>query len=237
MKIYLAARYDQHPLMRDYATRLEAAGHHVTSRWIRAHADDAPDGCTVALINAEPDSCAPFAEEDFQDIREADTVVCFTEWPSSTGGRHVEVGYALGLGLRVVVVGPREHIFHALETVEHYPTREAFETAWMLSSLDLVRHLHRQRKFSLGTFGPGSRVDGVLDHIAKEIVEVRESGGALEEWVDLVILALDGSWRSGASPEQVVAAIVAKQAKNEARTWPDWRTAEPGKALEHVRSA
>ena len=31
-------------------------------------------------------------------------------------------------------------------------------------------------------------------------------------------------------------AIKAKQARNEARTWPDWRTASPDKAIEHDRS-
>lgn len=29
--------------------------------------------------------------------------------------------------------------------------------------------------------------------------------------------------------------ILAKQAKNEARDWPDWRTADPDKAIEHVK--
>lgn len=102
--------------------------------------------------------------------------------------------------------------------------------------MDLIKHLHRQRDFSLRTFGPGDRLGGVLDHITKEIEEVRESGGDLAEWVDVIILALDGAWRSGAHPADIVAAIEAKQAKNEARTWPDWRTAEPGKAIEHVRA-
>ena len=31
-------------------------------------------------------------------------------------------------------------------------------------------------------------------------------------------------------------AIVAKQARNEARTWPDWRTAPLDRAIEHDRS-
>ena len=30
--------------------------------------------------------------------------------------------------------------------------------------------------------------------------------------------------------------MTAKQVKNEARTWPDWRTADPNKAIEHDRS-
>ena len=62
-----------------------------------------------------------------------------------------------------------------------------------------------------------------------------DGGGELEEWVDVIILAMDGAWRCGHTPEQIASAIVAKQTKNEGRTWPDWRTAEPGKAIEHVR--
>lgn len=100
---------------------------------------------------------------------------------------------------------------------------------------DLVEHLLRQRAFSERTFGPGVRLQGVLDHIRKELVEVEESGGSLAEWVDVILLALDGAWRAGNTPEQIAQAIAAKQAKNEARTWPDWRTVQPGKAIEHVR--
>jgi len=52
----------------------------------------------------------------------------------------------------------------------------------------------------------------------------------------VVILALDGAWRAGAEPQQIIDAIKAKQARNEARTWPDWRTASPDRAIEHDRS-
>lgn len=99
----------------------------------------------------------------------------------------------------------------------------------------LVEHLDRQRAFSLKTFGPGPRVQGVIDHIKKELVEVSRSGGALDEWVDVVILALDGAWRSGATSPQIVDALLAKQIKNEMRQWPDWRTAAPDQAIEHQR--
>jgi len=104
-----------------------------------------------------------------------------------------------------------------------------------LARFDFVGHLHRQRDFSERTFGPGERSAGVIDHIEKELRELREAPLDLEEWIDVVILALDGAWRAGHSPEEIVAALVAKQTKNERRTWPDWRTAEPGKSIEHVR--
>lgn len=118
------------------------------------------------------------------------------------------------------------------------PTEQEAIDAWNTRPMafDLVEHLRRQAAFSLTTFGPGARVLGVTDHIRKELQEVIDSGGSLKEWIDLVILALDGAWRSGASAEQIVCELVAKQSKNEGRTWPDWRTANPDQAIEHDRS-
>lgn len=101
---------------------------------------------------------------------------------------------------------------------------------------NLITHLERQRAFSERTFGPGPRASGVVDHIRKELLEIEADPGDLEEWVDVVLLALDGAWRSGATSTEIVAAINAKMTKNEARDWPDWRTADPNKAIEHKRS-
>lgn len=118
--------------------------------------------------------------------------------------------------------------------------------------VDFVEHMKRQIAFSKGAFGPGTRTEGVIDHIRKELLEIEEAlpVRAAEEWIDVVILALDGLWREieagklprmlGAPSTDFVAAavvkmIVEKQAINEGRRWPDWRLAEPGKAIEHVR--
>jgi len=100
---------------------------------------------------------------------------------------------------------------------------------------DLVGHLRRQRDFSLRTFGPGHRTKMVLDHIRKELDEIEADPLDLEEWVDVILLALDGAWRVGMDPEVIAAAIDRKQAKNEKRTWPDWRTADPNRAIEHIK--
>ena len=102
-------------------------------------------------------------------------------------------------------------------------------------AFDLVAHLHRQREFSESTFGPGMRTAGVLDHIRKELNEIAAKPDDVLEWVDVILLAFDGAWRAGFSPEQIAKAIADKQQRNESRTWPDWRTADPGKAIEHVR--
>lgn len=97
-------------------------------------------------------------------------------------------------------------------------------------------HIERQRAFSIRTFGPGHRTDGVLDHIEKEIEEIRDAPLDLSEWADVIIRALDGAWRTGADPQSIIDAVRDKQARNEARHWPDWRTSPEGQAIEHVRS-
>lgn len=102
-------------------------------------------------------------------------------------------------------------------------------------SFDLIAHLERQREFSLRTFGPGARTLGVTDHITKELEEIKADPNDLMEWVDVILLALDGAWRAGYEPKEIAKGISAKMAKNEARQWPDWRTADPSKAIEHVR--
>jgi hypothetical protein len=95
-------------------------------------------------------------------------------------------------------------------------------------------HLANQRDWSERTFGPGSRLLGVLDHIRKELVEIEDDPTDVEEWVDVIILAFDGAWRAGWEPQQIIDAIKAKQAKNEARTWPDWRGVPADQAIEHT---
>lgn len=134
--------------------------------------------------------------------------------------------------------GPDSGLMAALDEAEALLSQPYRHTAAPVpvEAFDFTAHLHRQQQFSAKTFGPGKRVQGVTDHIAKELAEVRESDGDLSEWIDVVILGLDGALRCGATPEQVVAALIAKQAKNESRRWPDWRTADPNKAIEHDRS-
>ena len=97
-------------------------------------------------------------------------------------------------------------------------------------------HINRQIEFSKATFGPGMRTEGVIDHITKELKEVLDDPSDLGEWVDIIILGFDGAWRSGHTASEIIAAIKAKQLKNEQRKWPDWQTAAVGKAIEHDRS-
>lgn len=100
---------------------------------------------------------------------------------------------------------------------------------------DLVEHIEKQHDFSLRTFGPGARTKGLIDHIQKELIEIGNDPTDLMEWIDLIMLGLDGAWRSGHEPQQIAQALHDKLERNKARNWPDWRSADPDKAIEHVR--
>lgn len=99
---------------------------------------------------------------------------------------------------------------------------------------DFIGHMKRQKTFSQATFGPGRRTQMVVDHIRKELVEVELNPGDLDEWVDVILLGLDGAWRAGHRPGAIAAAIAAKQVRNEQRQWPDWRQCNPNKAIQHI---
>lgn len=101
---------------------------------------------------------------------------------------------------------------------------------------DLVSYLHRQWAWSKETFGPALRTKGIVQHITKELREIEAEPHDLAEWVDVIILAMDGFWRHGGKPEGLLPAMQAKQDKNFARTWPDWRTMGEDQAIEHDRS-
>lgn len=131
MKIYLCARYSRLDELQQYAALLRAEGHLVTSRW---HAG----GHELSDVATDTDR-ARLAMEDAGDLALADTVIAFTEAPDSPGrnrgGRHVEFGIALEQRKRIIIVGPRENVFHYLPRILVFP---AFSEV-------LIRHLRDKR--------------------------------------------------------------------------------------------
>lgn len=100
---------------------------------------------------------------------------------------------------------------------------------------DIASYLVRQIKWSRHTFGPAMRTGGIIEHIGKELVEVEKDPFDLLEWIDIIILALDGYWRHGGSAHRLMDVLCAKQQKNFARQWPNWRDVPDGTAIEHKR--
>lgn len=93
------------------ADKLKSIGVHITARWVYG----GEEGLSREQI----------AVLDIDDVDVADVVTSFTQ-PYGTmtkgGGRHVEFGYGLAKGKRLVLIGERENVFHDYPGIEVYPT-------------------------------------------------------------------------------------------------------------------
>lgn len=132
MKFYLAAKFDRMAEMNVYAQQLRNSGHEVTSRWLLGKEQfhegvdliDRPEGLHSGTGDITM-LAQPFAMDDHEDIIGCDTLILFTESPEAyakRGGRHTEFGIALGLGKQLIIIGPRENIFHCLPQVQQFRT-------------------------------------------------------------------------------------------------------------------
>lgn len=133
-RIYIAARFSRRPEANALANKLKALGYVITSRWVLPDSDHVlPTGLSEQAADSERQR---FAEEDINDVLHANWLISLQEEPRSNGrgGRHVEFGYALGIGIRVSAIGPRETVFHHLVEVEHFDTVESF-----LASVEAAR--------------------------------------------------------------------------------------------------
>jgi len=101
---------------------LAKQGHEVTSRWIDGNHQIDDNGLSAEAKHVER---IRFATEDWEDLLAADWLIAFTELPRShpsRGGRHVELGAALALAKRIIIVGPAENVFCCLPQIERVDT-------------------------------------------------------------------------------------------------------------------
>lgn len=124
MSFYLAAQFSWKDSIAAKKKQLEQLGFKVTSTWTDEVADP-----KCSLKDFSGDYHKEMADRDLREINEADVLVAFSVDPDTLtrrGGRHVEFGYALGKGKSVVVVGPRENIFHHLPNVKQFDSWDEF---------------------------------------------------------------------------------------------------------------
>jgi hypothetical protein len=98
VRIYIAARYARIAEMWDIRTRLQNAGHTVTSSWLSGRHEENE---ASALL-------------DLADIDSSEVVMVFTDprgSKNSGGGRWFEAGYAYGRHKKIIFVGEPEIIF------------------------------------------------------------------------------------------------------------------------------
>lgn len=101
-------------------------------------------------------------------------------------------------------------------------------------SKDWMRtYVQQHVAWSRQTFGEGPRPVGLCKHIAKELDEILRDPNDLEEWIDVIILALDGATRQGYRADAILDMLETKQQKNKARVF---NVGGPDEPNEHVRN-
>lgn len=125
--VYVAGMFSMKEYCKKQAAILSSHGFVVTSRWIY---ETVPHN--VTMKNLPDEYHKETAAADIEDIKHAEYFVQFV--PTDTelvdtpvrfaarGGRHWEMGYAYALGKKIIVIGPKENIFHYLPGVIHLPT-------------------------------------------------------------------------------------------------------------------
>ena len=98
---------------------------------------------------------------------------------------------------------------------------------------ELSEYLEGQKEWSLRTFGDGKRTLGIIKHIGKELDEVMADPSDSCEWIDIIILALDGYWRHSGSIELIMQNLINKQRINFQRVYP--KPESEDEATEHER--
>ena len=127
--VYLGATYSLGPWLRDMVVpRLHEGGYEVTANWVLNWQQGNAMG--IGELNELPPAAIAARNECYQDIRQAEAVVFFTDQPSSTGGYDTEFGFADGLGKYIYIVGQPRNIFQCSHSFSYYPNTEAFLQAW-----------------------------------------------------------------------------------------------------------
>lgn len=138
MRYYFAAAYQRYAEMTAYAIALQINTRgRVVSRWHREVTPGLDASFDADFLATHPAEAWKHAERDLDDLASADAIVSFTEGRPARGGRHVEHGAAIAYNdvwprrstmpaIRLIVVGPREHVFHCHPATEVFPDFAAF---------------------------------------------------------------------------------------------------------------
>lgn len=123
MKIYLAAPYAARDILKDHLSFWQDHGYEVTCGWVKGTRPLGAASYGISEVSTQEEVEA-HALMDLEDVDRADAVVLYTAQyiaaaagldpvahNLTSGGRHVEVGYALAKDKPVVVIGPLENIF------------------------------------------------------------------------------------------------------------------------------
>jgi hypothetical protein len=141
MRYYFAGAYQRRAELKEYAEQMQAAriGAVVVSRWLEPDLSAVDTGFSTQNLGS-PAMVArawTYAQKDLEDLSICHAIISFTG-EGTRGGRHVEHGVAIVMHdeypwmgesdaqLRLILVGPREHVFHCHPDTEVYADFDAF---------------------------------------------------------------------------------------------------------------
>lgn len=113
---YLAAKYSRREEMEALVPFFNKLGYDIIARWV--------------FGNEEGLSAQDVCDLDLDDVKSSDMVIVFTherKTPQPGGGRFVEMGYAMALNKKMIIIGPIENVFCADNSISRYETLEDFK--------------------------------------------------------------------------------------------------------------
>lgn len=114
LSVYLAGPYNARENIKAIRTILRDHGITDTSRWVDSHLEE---GDHVPFKQREHE-----AREDLIDVYRADAFVLLNHLGNSTtGGMHLETGYAIAARKPICLVGTPTNVFHYLDTITVVP--------------------------------------------------------------------------------------------------------------------
>jgi hypothetical protein len=120
MRVYLSARFERQNEMQLYSEQLRAEGIEVLSAWTEI---DSPSSNNFNGIGTQ--RRALFAMMNLQQLVGSHVLVVFSDAGGKAdrlGEKHVDLGVALALGKRLLLVGAAENSYHDLPDVEQFAT-------------------------------------------------------------------------------------------------------------------
>lgn len=128
MRYYLAGPYAARETLKSFKDSWELSNpeHICSSSWLRG-SREITAGTVGACEQSSYESVSAHANDDLDDVASSDALVIVTgnvldmilaepipaQW-LHTGGRHVEMGYAVAKGMPVIVVGQAENVFQRI---------------------------------------------------------------------------------------------------------------------------
>jgi len=122
MKVYVASHYSRKLEVVEAVCDLKALGITVTSTW---HKERKKPG--ISMHEVSESFCRRTAKRDVKELRAATHFILFTvdsDFKFTRGGHCVEQGWAQALGLRCLMVGPRQNVFCYLPGFKRVDTWE-----------------------------------------------------------------------------------------------------------------